>query len=212
MSADAHAPPEITLYSDHVCPFCYLGRRSLAAYRAERDGDLAIDWRPFDLRSDRRGPDGEFEDRDVDLESDYFQQVRENVARLREEYDAPEMLGIDEVPEVDSLDAQVASMFVQREHPETWLDFDDALLAALWVDGRDIGNGDVIADVAEAAGLDGEAVRAAVDDEDRRVDIFERFESARREGITGVPTFVYEGTAARGAVPPEHLQRLVDGQ
>jgi len=51
----------ITVYSDYICPFCYLGRRSLESYRDGRENDLEIDWRPFDLRSNERGPDGEID-------------------------------------------------------------------------------------------------------------------------------------------------------
>jgi len=203
----------VTVYSDYVCPFCYLGRRSLESYQESRDADLAVDWQPFDLRSQKRGPDGEI-DHSVDDGKDeaYYDQVRENVARLKEEYDAEEMLDLDDLPEdVDSLDAQVASFYVQQEHPEEWLAFDEALFEALWVDGRDIGDVDVLADVAESTGLDGEEIRAAVADEALRDRLRGRFEEAQSDGVTGVPTFVYDGYAARGAVPPAQLERLVEG-
>ena len=202
----------ITVYSDYVCPFCYLGRASLGEYRETREAKLEIDWRPFDLRAQKRGPDGEI-DRSVDdgKDEDYFDQVRENVHRLREEYGAEEMLGIDETPEVDSFDAQVAARYVAEERQERWLDFDEAIFEALWVDGRDIGDPDVLADLAADVGLDSEEVREAVDDDERRDDLREAFTEAQRRGITGVPTFVSDGHAARGAVPPEHLERLVEG-
>ena len=202
----------ITVYSDYVCPFCYLGRASLGEYRETREAKLEIDWRPFDLRAQKRGPDGEI-DRSVDdgKDEDYFDQVRENVHRLREEYGAEEMLGIDETPEVDSFDAQVAARYVAEERPERWLDFDEAIFEALWVDGRDIGDPDVLADLAADVGLDGEEIREAIGDDERRDDLREAFTEAQRRGITGVPTFVSDGHAARGAVPPEHLERLVEG-
>jgi len=212
--ADTDGAPDerITIYSDYVCPFCYLGRRSLDNYQETRDAELAIDWQPYDLRGHKRGPDGEIDDSvDDGKDDEYFDQVRENVARLREEYEAEEMLGIDEVPDVDSLDAQVASLYVRETQPEEWLAFDEALFEALWVEGRDIGDRDVIAEIAEDVGLDGEEVRAAVDDEDLRAEIREQIEAARQEGITGVPTFVYGEYAARGAVPPAHIERLVEG-
>ncbi|EMA67520.1 thioredoxin [Halorubrum aidingense JCM 13560] len=204
---------DITVYSDYVCPFCYLGRQSLDAYLETREDDLDIDWRPFDLRSQKRGPDGEI-DHSVDDGKDeaYFDQVRQNVARLKTEYDAEEMLDLDDLPdEVDSFDAQVASWYVSAEHPARWLDFDEAIFEALWVDGRDIGDVDVLAEIADSVGLDGEEVRSAVADEDRRDRLRERFVDAQRDGVTGVPTFAYEGHAARGAVPPEQLERLVEG-
>lgn len=203
----------ITVYSDYVCPFCYLGRRSLEEYRDGRAESLEIDWHPFDLRAHKRGPDGEI-DHSVDDGKDeaYFEQVRRNVDRLREAYDAEEMLDLDELPDgVDSLSAQVASLYVESEHPDRWLAFDEAVFEALWVDGRDVGDVDVLADVAADVGLDADEIRAAVADEEYRDRLREAFDEAQRHGVTGVPTFAYEGHAARGAVPPEQLERLVEG-
>jgi predicted DsbA family dithiol-disulfide isomerase len=204
---------EITVYSDYVCPFCYLGRRSLEAYQETRNRDLEIDWQPYDLRSQKRGQDGEI-DHSVDDGKDeaYFEQVRKNVARLKDEYDADEMLDIDDVPEnVDSLEAQIASFYVNEEYPDRWLAFDEAIFEALWIDGRDIGDADVLADLADEVGLDGDNIRAAIADERYRERLHEEFTEAQEEGVTGVPTFVYDGYGARGAVPPEQLERLVEG-
>jgi predicted DsbA family dithiol-disulfide isomerase len=203
---------DITVYSDYVCPFCYLGRRSLAEYQETRERELEIEWHPFDLRSQKRGPDGEIDHSVPDGKDEaYFEQVRENVDRLRDEYDVSEMLHLEDLPEhVDSLDAQIASFYIQSEYPDRWLDFDEAIFEALWIDGQDIGDVDVLADLAGDVGLDGEEIRTAVADETLRDRLREQFASAREEGVTGVPTFVYDGTGARGAVPPDHLERLVE--
>jgi len=202
----------ITVYSDYVCPFCYLGRQSLSTYQSQRDEPLDIDWRPFDLRAQKRGPDGEIDDSvDDGKDEAYFEQARENVRRLQEEYGADEMLDPVDAPEVDSFDAQVAARYVDREHPEQWLAFDEAIFEALWVEGRDIGDRDVLADLAADAGLDGETIRVAVTDDSNREGLREAFAEAHARAITGVPTFVYDGRAARGSVPPAHLQRLVEG-
>jgi predicted DsbA family dithiol-disulfide isomerase len=202
---------EITVYSDYVCPFCYLGRESLRRYQADREADLEIDWHPFDLRASKRRPDGSI-DHSVDDGKDeaYFEQARENVRRLQERYDVEMTLEI--AMEVDSLPAQVVSYRVKQTEPyETWLAFDEALLAALWADGRDIGDEAVLADIAEEVGLDPEVVHEALDDEALRAELREQFDAAREQGVSGVPTFTYDGYAARGAVPPEQLERLVEG-
>jgi len=203
----------ITVYSDYVCPFCYLGRRSLEAYQETRDDELDIDWHPFDLRSQKRGPDGEI-DHSVDDGKDesYFEQARQNVERLRERYDADEMCNLDDIPdEVDSLDAQVASFYVRDEYPEQWLAFDEAIFEALWIEGRDIGDVDVLAELAVDTGLDADEIRNAITDEELRARLREQFTQAQRRGVTGVPTFAYDQHAAPGAVPPEQLERLVEG-
>lgn len=78
------------------------------------------------------------------------------------------------------------------------------------IDGRDIGDRDVLADLAEEAGVDGDEIRTAIADETLRDRLEEQFVEARRHGITAVPTFAYDQHAARGAVPPEQLERLVE--
>ena len=202
----------ITVYSDYVCPFCYLGRRSLDAYCAEREAPLEIEWRPFDLRAGKRDADGSIDhDADDGKDEAYFEQARKNVRRLREEYGADEM-ELDLATEVDSLPAQLVSVAVRDAYGyDTWLDFDEAVFEALWHEGRDIGDEAVLVDLAEDAGVDPDDVTRALADDDRRAALRDRFDEARSAGITGVPTFVADGHAARGAVPPEQPRRLIEG-
>ncbi|AEN04721.1 DsbA family protein [Halolamina sp.] len=201
---------EVVVFSDYVCPFCYLGRASLEQYRGQREAPLDAKWHPFDLRGHRRDESGEIQE-DVDDGKDeaYFEQVRENVERLGEEYDAK--IDLDAVPDTDSWDAQQAALYVREEHPEQFEAFDDGLFEAFWIEHRDIGDEEVIIDVAESVGLDGEAVREGIHDEAWAEKLESEFEEARQRGVTGVPTFAYENHAARGAVPPEQLKRLIEG-
>lgn len=201
----------ITVYSDYVCPFCYLGRESLSRYQAERAEPLRIDWRPFDLRAGKRTETGEI-DHSVDdgKDDDYFEQAKASVRRLQQQYDVEMTLEL--ATEVDSLDAQVASAYVSEEYPyKTWLAFDEAIFAALWQDGRDIGRETVLVDIATTVGIDGEAITTTLADDAHREAVTDAFAAAQQAGITGVPTFVADGHAARGAVPPAQLRRLVEG-
>lgn len=207
---ETESSERLVVYSDYVCPFCYLGRQSLERYRETRDEPLALDWHPFDLRSGKRTADGTI-DQNVDdgKGDDYYEQARENVRRLQEKYGVEMAQEI--ATDVDSLPAQVASYYVQREHSREWSDFDEAIFDALWQDGRDIGDTTVLAELAADVGLDADEIREAIDDDELREEVGERFAEAQRRGVTGVPTFAYDGYAARGAVPPEQLERLVDG-
>ena len=106
-SADT-GPASITVYSDYVCPFCYLGRTSLDQYQETREDELQIEWHPFDLRSQKRRPDGTI-DHSVDDGKDdaYFEQAKQNVRRLAEKYDVD--MDLDIATDIDSLPAQDAS-------------------------------------------------------------------------------------------------------
>jgi predicted DsbA family dithiol-disulfide isomerase len=210
MSQQAHDDP-ITVYSDYVCPFCYLGRASLQEYQSGRENPLRVDWHPFDLRSGKRNSDGSIDHgADDGKDEDYYEQAKENVRRLQEKYDVE--MNLELATDVDSLNAQLLSYHVKGEFGyDQWLALDEALLAALWEDGRDIGDPDALRDIATDAGLDADVVREALEDDALRAQLHDTFQAAQREGVTGVPTFAYEGYAARGAVPPEHLERLVEG-
>jgi predicted DsbA family dithiol-disulfide isomerase len=203
----------VTVYSDYVCPFCYLGKASLETYAEQREAPVDVEWHQFDLRGHKRGPDGEIRD-DVDDGKDeaYYEQVRENVARLRERYDV-EMLDLDDLPDdVDSWNAQAVALSVQREHAdETFEALNEALFTALWEDGLDIGDPPVLVDVAQSVGVDGDEVRDVIADDERDQQLRERFEAAKRQGVRAVPTFVAGEHGAQGAVPPEQLRRLVEG-
>jgi predicted DsbA family dithiol-disulfide isomerase len=208
--SDADSPDRITVYSDYVCPFCYLGRESLRQYQATREDELEIDWHPFDLRSQQRTPDGTI-DHSVDdgKDDDYYEQAKENVRRLQEQYGVE--MDLDIATDVDSLPAQVVSYYVTEHYDyETWLAFDEAVFDALWQDGADIGDEAVLVELAADAGVAGDEVRSALSDDALREEVRRTFGEARQQGVTGVPTFAYDGYAARGAVPPEHLERLVE--
>jgi len=207
----ADATASITVYSDYVCPFCYLGRASLSQYQKTREAPLSVEWHPFDLRAGKRGPNGEI-DHAVDdgKDDDYYAQARENVRRLQEAYDVDMVQEI--ATDVDSLPAQIVSLHVKEATPDVWPAFDDAVFAALWEEGRDIGDREVLTEIAvDTEGLEPDVVDTALADDDLRERVTDLFEAAKRRGITGVPTFAFDGHAARGAVPPEQLERLVEG-
>mgnify|MGYP006304248083 CR=1 FL=1 len=114
--------------------------------------------------------------------------------------------------DVDSWNAQQVSLYVREEHPDKWRDFDEALFDALWTEGHDIGDPEIIQNLAEDVGLDPAEIGEAMMDEGWSKRLENAHREAKQKGVTGVPTFEYDGHAARGAVPPEHLERLLDAK
>lgn len=203
-----HSADAITVYSDYVCPFCYLGHHTLGRFLTDREDPPAVEWHPFDLRADRRDPDGTLPaDATGGHDESYFEQARENVERLQAEYGVEMSQAM--ARDVDSRNAQLASLSVQSSDPEAWPEFDDAVFDALWLDGRDIGDPDVLADVASDVGLDPGAVRDATTDSEVEAAFQEHCQAARARGVRGVPTFVYGERSLSGAVPPARFERLL---
>jgi len=202
--------PTVRVYADYVCPFCYLGYASLEAYREDREGPLDVEWHPFDLQSRKRRSDGTIDDSvDDGKDESYFEEAEKNVRRLADEYDV-EMAG-ELRKDVDAYDAQRVALRASEERPEAFEAFHRGVFDALWAEGRDVGDPEVLADIAEEAGLPEGYVADILADDDSAATLEEAFETAAEVGITGVPTFEYDEYAARGAVPPEQLARLVEG-
>ncbi|MFC7198685.1 DsbA family oxidoreductase [Halospeciosus flavus] len=202
---------KITVFSDYVCPFCYLGKAAMEEYLEEAEDPPEVEWHVFDLRGYKRNEDGSI-DHDVEdgKDEDYFAEVRDNVERLKEEYDVE--MTLDFSLDVDSWDAQKVSLYVEQSYDEeTFGEFHERTFEALWEDGRDIGDVDVLVDIAEEVGVPEDEVRSAVEDDQLDEELERRFEDAQQLGVTGIPTFAYDGHAARGAIPPHQFERLVDG-
>lgn len=200
----------VLVYADYVCPFCYLGYESLDQYQDQRDHAVPTDWHPFDLRSQQRRPDGTIDDSvDNGKDDEYYEQARQNVERLAEEYGVEMAEPL--MKDVDSYDAQRVAYRIREEHPEQFGQFHRSVFDALWEDGRDIGDQAVLEDLADDAAIPTDIVAGALADDSTAEELEAAFESAQKERITGVPTFVYGAHAARGAVPPEQLRRLVEG-
>ena len=76
------------------------------------------------------------------------------------------------------------------------LAFHRAVFYAYWTDERNIGDVDVLCEVAAVCGLDPEALREALADGRYAAEVEDQMQWARAAGITGVPTVVYDGRFA----------------
>jgi predicted DsbA family dithiol-disulfide isomerase len=82
--------------------------------------------------------------------------------------------------------------------------FHEAVFDQLYGQGRDIGQWEVLREAAEAAGLDPDAMQAAVDAGQYRDEVEAQFAEARALGITAVPAYVFDNRfAVLGAQPYE---------
>lgn len=87
----------------------------------------------------------------------------------------------------------------------------DALYRAYFVDGRNIGDPDILVELAASVGLPTADARAVITTDRRFSDAVDAdWEKSHRYGVTGVPTFVAERYGVVGAQPYEVLEQLVE--
>jgi predicted DsbA family dithiol-disulfide isomerase len=85
----------------------------------------------------------------------------------------------------------------------------DALFKAYFVDGRNIGDPEVLLKIAESVGLPREQAKEVLEKRSFKDAVDADWEKAREYGVTGVPTFVAGRQGVVGAQPYEMLEQLV---
>ena len=85
----------------------------------------------------------------------------------------------------------------------------DALYKAYFVDGRNIGDPDVLVEIAQSVGLDADEARAVLTDRRFKAAVDADWAKSRAYGVTGVPTFVANRHGVVGAQPYEVLEQLM---
>jgi predicted DsbA family dithiol-disulfide isomerase len=201
----------IEVVHDLVCPWCYLGVRRLLRTRARRP-DLLVDlhWRPFLLNPDM--PRGGM------ARADYVVRKFGGEERARRLYASISDLGAAEGISFRFDRIRRTPSSVDAHRLVRWAarfgragDVVEALFAAHFADGRDIGDAAVLAAVAASCGLRQSAARAFLATDAELDTVHADNLRAHRLGINGVPCFVVAGRhAIAGAQEPAVIERLLD--
>lgn len=201
----------IEIYSDTVCPWCFVGKRRLErALQLRPLPQAEIVWRPFQLNPNMPA-DGMERSRYLALKFGSSAKVAEILRPVeqaaRDEGIAIDFTAIRRTP--STLASHRLIDWAQQQGHGTALV--EALFRAYFVEGRDIGDRDVLVGLAAARGLPAQAAADLLAGSEGLLDVLASDARAREMGIQGVPTFVFDGRyAISGAHPPEVLLRFFD--
>ena len=201
---------QLDIFSDPICPWCLIGKAHLdRALEANPDHPFAIRWLPFFLNPDM--PEGGM-DRRAYLEAKFGGRDGA-LAAYRPVVEQAEAAGVtlnlDQIERTPStMDAQRLIHWAGVEGVQTPVV--SALFRAYFAEGRDIGDRDTLADIADGAGMDASVVlRLLASDADVQ-EIRSRHETAAGMGVQAVPTFIVaQRHAVPGAQPPELWQKVI---
>lgn len=193
----------LDVFADPVCPWCYLGKAQLdRALEANPDHPFTLEWHPFQLNP---GLPAEGVDRADYMLRLFGTQERAVQAHLRLEELGREagvnfdFAAITRVP--NTLDAHRLMHWAGLEGRQGAVI--SALFRAYWREGRDIGDRAVLADLAEAAGMDRAMVARLLDSDADSDTVLGRDAHARERGVNAVPTFIIADTyVVSGAQKP----------
>ena len=202
---------KLDIVSDPICPWCFIGKSQLDRALEQRpEHPFIVEWHPFQLNPDMP-PEGM--ERRAYLEAKFggkdgaYAAYQPIVEHAKKAGVAIEFDRIGRTP--NTLDAHRLIHWAGIEGRQTPVVA--ALFRAYFQDGRDIGDTEVLADIADSAELDaGVILRLLATDEDR-AGLLEKEKGFREMGIRSVPTFIVGGQhAVPGAQPTELWLRVID--
>lgn len=199
-------PMRVDIWSDVVCPWCYIGKRHFeqALAKFSHAGEVEVVWRAFELdpSAPRVREAGAQAER---LAKKYGTSVAQAQVMIDRVVQAAAKAGIemryDTMRGGNTFDAH-RLLHLAHEHG-TQDALKERLMRAYFTEGEPIGDAATLARLAGDVGLDGGAVLAS----DRYADEVRGDEMLARElGITGVPFFVMAGRlGVSGAQPADVL-------
>lgn len=202
----------IEIWSDVVCPWCYIGKRRLETALASHEGDLEIVWRSFQL--DPGSPVEVTQTVAEHLGSKYGggpdagQAMIDNVEAIAAGEGLIYRLG--EAKRANTLDAHRLLHLAKEYGVQSELK--EALLAAYFTQALVISDHDVLRKVAVDAGLDAQAVDQVLATDRYRDEVFADQEQAAAYGASAVPFFVFNSRVGLSGAQPVEVFRQAMAQ
>lgn len=203
----------IEIWSDVVCPWCYVGKRHVEQALdqcAHRDA-VEIVWKAYEL--DPQAPPeraGSYPERIARKYGISDAQARASIARIvNAGADAGIDFRFDDLRAGNTFDAHrllhlAASMGLQNELKER-------LLFATFTEGHPIGDHETLVKLAADVGIPEDDARRVVEGQEFGREVREDEAKAMEMGASGVPFFVFDGRfGVSGAQPPETLLHVLE--
>ena len=191
----------LEVFSDYVCPWCYLGDNRVK--KLKENYDIKVKLIHFPLH-----PDTPQEGRALmDLFSCGPEEIQIKNTRMHGLMEADGLPFKDRSHTYNSRLAQEVGSWADTQPDGEKIH--DKFYEAYFVDRRNIGDADVILDVVKSVGLDETAAKAVIDDRSYKDAVDADWAKSHSYGVTGVPTFVSEGQGVVGAQPYEALVEFV---
>jgi predicted DsbA family dithiol-disulfide isomerase len=201
---------KIDVFHDTACPWCRIGKQHLKLALAGWEGEpVAVAYHTFFL-NDSIPPEGY-------AFRPYMQAKGGNRVPLEQFFEMPRQRGAEvglvfNFEQIEKAPNTTLSHWLIALAPEEQKEaVIDAVYAAYFEHGRDIGNLDVLVDIAAECGLDAETIRQQLQSDAGLDEVLAEAEWARQQGISGVPFFIIDGRYAfSGAQPPHMIRRVLD--
>lgn len=202
---------QVDMVSDIVCPWCWLGKRYFDAAVKQSGAKVNVTYRPYMLDpsvpKDGANYRNYMKSKFGDKPDNRFSAMREQLEKSAP--DAGITFRFSELTvRPNTLRAHCLIRWAQGQGKAAAVK--EALFKAYFDELRDIGNVDVLCEIAGANGMDAALTRELFNEERDIDDVNAEIAFFRGLGISGVPSFIYNGQfAVQGAQPVSaHIQAI----
>ncbi|MGB9184127.1 MAG: DsbA family oxidoreductase [Solirubrobacteraceae bacterium] len=204
---------DVEIWSDIACPWCYIGKRRFEAAleRFEHRDQVRVTWRSFELHPD--APPERQGDLAARLGEKYGMSVEQARASQQNLTDMAAGEGLsyhfDKARSGNTFDAHRV-IALAAEHGLQGA-MKERLLSAYFTEGELVSDPEALVRLASEVGVPADAVRETLASDRFAEEVRDDELTARRLGISAVPTFVVDrALGASGAQPPDQLLALLE--
>ena len=190
---------KVTVFSDYICPFCYVGHHRLM--RLKDKYDLKINWCFLEIHPENSA-EGE-PVTDLDYSSEFWDELMRNLKHVAEEENIPIA---EHTFTTNSKNAMLLAEACKQLGRETFYQLHEKLFTAFFVDEKNIGDKKILREIAKECGINNNILDAAWTDNKYQKQLLENFNHARQHKIKSVPSFVFGKRILTGVVD-ENIMR-----
>ncbi|MDQ0484736.1 DsbA family oxidoreductase [Guptibacillus hwajinpoensis] len=211
---------QVEVWSDFVCPFCYIGKRRLENALSSfpyRD-QVEVIFRSFELDPNAKEADGESMAELLSAKYNVsLEQAKGMCENMRQQAAGEDLTyDFDKMIPTNSFDAHRLVHYATEN--EKMNEMSERLFYAFFTESKNIGDHETLASLGEELGFDGEDIKRMLSSEEYTKEVRNDESMGSQLGIQGVPFFVFDGKyAVSGAQPSEMFEKALvkawgDGQ
>lgn len=184
---------KIEVWSDYVCPFCYIGKKNLdeALKQLKRD-DIEVEYKSFEL--DPNAPKETEGSINELIAKKYGMSIETATENNNKIVESARLIGLeldfDNLKPTNTFDAHRLSYYAKEENKIS--EYNEAVLRSYFTKGLNISDYEILSNIADEVGLDKDKALQILASADYSEKVRASEREANSKGIDGVPYFIFD--------------------
>lgn len=203
---------KIEIWSDVMCPFCYIGKKNFeqALEKLPFKEEVEVEWKSFQL-------DPTLEPSETKTTAEYFREKK----GFPEEQAKQMTAQVIQMGKASGIDFNFEQALITNTFPAHKLlhlakkhgkssEMEEELFKAHFLNGENIGNIEVLSDLAQNIGVSKEEALQTLRSDEFDDHVSQDIQEARNNGVSGVPFFILNGKySVSGAQPSQVFEEAL---